>query len=164
MNGRGVRTTHTTQRLLVMSLAWGRGCLSSTKERNNFMLDTELDNTSKAKLSLITKKAAADPTLKFTSLIHLLNDEEYLYQCFKELERGKSRRNRCAHQRKLHGSRHTAGNRRCRGANEETEIPSAASPSSIHSQKQWEAKTPWYTNRDGQSDSIGSSQDSRVYL
>jgi RNA-directed DNA polymerase len=50
----------------------------------------EMDNTSKAKLSLITKKAALDTKLKFTSLIHLLNDEEYLYQCFKELERGKA--------------------------------------------------------------------------
>ena len=49
-----------------------------------------MDKTTKAKLSLITKKAAADRTLKFTSLIHLLNDEEYLYQCFKELERGKA--------------------------------------------------------------------------
>jgi len=39
---------------------------------------------------LITKKAAENPKLKFTSLIHLLNDEEYLYQCFKELERGKA--------------------------------------------------------------------------
>jgi len=54
------------------------------------MPDTELDNTSKAKLSLITKKAAENRALKFTSLIHLLNDKEYLYQCFKELERGKA--------------------------------------------------------------------------
>jgi len=49
-----------------------------------------MDKSTKAKLSLITKKAVADPKLKFTSLIHLLNDEEYLYQCFKELERGKA--------------------------------------------------------------------------
>src|SRR3989338_190518 len=49
-----------------------------------------MDKSTKAKLSLITKKAAADPKLKFTSLIHLLNDDEYLYQCFKELERGKA--------------------------------------------------------------------------
>ena len=54
------------------------------------MPDTVLEHNTKAKLSLITKKAAADRTLKFTSLIHLLNDEEYLYQCFKELERGKA--------------------------------------------------------------------------
>ena len=49
-----------------------------------------MDKTTKAKLFLITKKATADRTLKFTSLIHPLNDEEYLYQCFRELERGKA--------------------------------------------------------------------------
>ena len=49
-----------------------------------------MDKTTKAKLSLITKKAAENRALKFTSLIHLLNDEEYLYQCFHELERGKA--------------------------------------------------------------------------
>ena len=54
------------------------------------MPDTELEYNTKAKLSLITKKAAHDRTLKFTSLIHLLNDEEYLHQCFCELERGKA--------------------------------------------------------------------------
>ena len=90
MNRRGVRTTHSTQRLPVMGLAWGRGCLNSTKERTNFMPYSVMDKTTKAKLSLITKKATADRTLKFTSLIHLLNDEEYLYQCFCELERGKA--------------------------------------------------------------------------
>lgn len=54
------------------------------------MPDTELEYNTKAKLSLITKKAAEDHTLKFTSLIHLLNDEQYLYECFRELERGKA--------------------------------------------------------------------------
>lgn len=49
-----------------------------------------MDKTTKAKLSLITKKAAEDRKLKFTSLIHLLNDEQYLYDCFCELERGKA--------------------------------------------------------------------------
>jgi len=49
-----------------------------------------MDKTTKAKLSLITKKTAADRILKFTSLIHLLNDEKYLYECFQELERGKA--------------------------------------------------------------------------
>jgi group II intron reverse transcriptase/maturase len=49
-----------------------------------------MDKTTKAKLSLIIKKAARDRTLKFNALIHLLNDEEYLYECFKELERGKA--------------------------------------------------------------------------
>lgn len=51
---------------------------------------TEMDKSTKAKLSLITKKAAEDRTLKFTSLIHLLNDETFLYECFRELERGKA--------------------------------------------------------------------------
>jgi len=54
------------------------------------MPDTELEYNIKAKLSLITKKATADPKLKFTSLVHLLDNEEYLYQCFKELEPGKA--------------------------------------------------------------------------
>lgn len=49
-----------------------------------------MDKSTKAKLSLITKQAAEDRTLKFTSLIHLLNDEEYLYEGFCELERGKA--------------------------------------------------------------------------
>lgn len=49
-----------------------------------------MDKSTKAKLSLITKKAAKDRGLKFTSLVHLLNDEEYLYECFCELERGKA--------------------------------------------------------------------------
>lgn len=47
-------------------------------------------DTTKAKLSLITKKAAGDLRLTFTSLIHLLNDEAYLYDCFCELERGRA--------------------------------------------------------------------------
>lgn len=54
------------------------------------MPDTALEYNTKVKLSLITKKAAADPRLKFTSLIHLLYDKEYLYECFQELERGKA--------------------------------------------------------------------------
>lgn len=40
------------------------------------MPDTELEYNTKAKLSLITKKAAENRTLKFTALIHLLNDKE----------------------------------------------------------------------------------------
>ncbi|MEW6610280.1 MAG: group II intron reverse transcriptase/maturase [Patescibacteria group bacterium] len=54
------------------------------------MPDTELEYITKAKLSLITKKAAADTKFKFTSLVHLLNEEHYLYECFGELERGKA--------------------------------------------------------------------------
>lgn len=54
------------------------------------MPDPVLDKSTKAKLPLITKKAAADTKLKFTSLIHLLNDEDYLYDCFRELETGKA--------------------------------------------------------------------------
>lgn len=54
------------------------------------MPDTELEYNTRAKLSLITKKAAEDRVFKFTALIHLLNDEEYLYECFCELERGKA--------------------------------------------------------------------------
>ena len=50
--------------------------------------NTELDNT-KNKLTLIAKKAEAELRLKFTSQIHLLN-EEYLYECFKQLKRGKA--------------------------------------------------------------------------
>ena len=47
-------------RLPVMGLAWGRGCLDSNKERINFMPYSVMDKTTKAKLSLITKKAAED--------------------------------------------------------------------------------------------------------
>lgn len=54
------------------------------------MPDPELEYNTKAKLSLIAKKAAENHTLTFTSLIHLLNDEQYLYECFRELERGKA--------------------------------------------------------------------------
>lgn len=52
------------------------------------MPSTELDNT-KNRLALIAKKAAADLRLKFTSQIHLLN-EEYLYECYKQLKTGKA--------------------------------------------------------------------------
>lgn len=45
---------------------------------------TEVEST-KFKLTLITKKALAEPKLKFTALAHLLNDE-YLLECFKELK------------------------------------------------------------------------------
>lgn len=90
MNGQGVRTIHSTQRLPVMGLAGGRGCLNSAKEGTNFMPDTELEYNTKVKLSLITKKAVEDRALKFTALVHLLNDEEFLYECFRELERGKA--------------------------------------------------------------------------
>lgn len=45
--------------------------------------------TTADKLVLIAGKAGADRKLKFTSLIHLLNSE-YLYDCYKELKRGKA--------------------------------------------------------------------------
>lgn len=45
--------------------------------------------TTADKLVLIAGKAAADRTLKFISLIHLLN-KDYLYDCYKELKRGKA--------------------------------------------------------------------------
>lgn len=46
---------------------------------------SEVDNTTKFKLTLIAKKATEQPKLKFTSLTHLLNTE-YLLQCFAELK------------------------------------------------------------------------------
>ncbi len=45
--------------------------------------------TTADKLVLITGKAGADRKLKFISLIHLLT-QEYLYECYKELKRGKA--------------------------------------------------------------------------
>jgi len=41
------------------------------------------------KLILIAKKAREEPSLKFTTLIHHLN-EEYLWECYQELKRGKA--------------------------------------------------------------------------
>lgn len=49
----------------------------------------EVDNTTKFKLTLITKKAKDQPKLKFTSLMHLLNIE-YLLECFSELNTRKA--------------------------------------------------------------------------
>jgi group II intron reverse transcriptase/maturase len=46
-------------------------------------------DTTKYKLTLIAKKAKADLRLKFTSQMHLL-DEEYLMKCFKELKAHKA--------------------------------------------------------------------------
>lgn len=46
---------------------------------------SEVDNTTKFKLTLIAKKATEQPKLKFTSLMHLLN-AEYLLECFNELK------------------------------------------------------------------------------
>jgi len=45
--------------------------------------------TTADKLVLIAGKAGADRKLKFISLIHLLN-KEYLYDCYRELKRGKA--------------------------------------------------------------------------
>lgn len=45
--------------------------------------------TTADKLVLIAGKAGADRKLKFISLIHLLT-KEYLYECYKELKRGKA--------------------------------------------------------------------------
>lgn len=45
--------------------------------------------TTADKLVLIAGKAGADRKLKFISLIHLLN-REYLYDCYRELKRGKA--------------------------------------------------------------------------
>lgn len=50
---------------------------------------TEVDNTTKFKLTLIAKKAKYQPKLKFTSLAHLLN-VEYLLECFSELKAHKA--------------------------------------------------------------------------
>ncbi len=49
----------------------------------------EVDKTTKFKLTLIAKKAIAEPKLKFTSLMHLLN-ETYLLDCFNELKKRKA--------------------------------------------------------------------------
>lgn len=73
-----------------MGLAWERGCLNSNKKSINFMPYPVMDKTTKAKLFLITRKAAKDHKLKFTSLIHLLSDQEYLYECFCELKQNKA--------------------------------------------------------------------------
>jgi len=48
-----------------------------------------METTTATKLTLIAKKAREDKELKFTSLIHHLN-EEYLLSCFKDLKRGKA--------------------------------------------------------------------------
>jgi len=49
----------------------------------------KMETTTATKLTLIAKKAREDKELKFTSLIHHLN-EEYLLSCFKDLKRGKA--------------------------------------------------------------------------
>lgn len=46
-------------------------------------------NHTETKLTLIAKKAREDKELKFTSLMHHIN-EDYLLSCFKDLKRGKS--------------------------------------------------------------------------
>lgn len=78
--------------------------------------DLVMDNTLKAKLSLITKKATLNRTLKFIALIHLLNDEEYLYECLRELKRGKA-----------------------------TGIDKRTNSQSIHFRGQWETQTARHT-------------------
>ena len=50
---------------------------------------SEVDNTTKFKLTLIAKKAQEEPKLKFISLMHLLN-VEYLLECFSELKSHKA--------------------------------------------------------------------------
>lgn len=72
-----------------MGLARGRGCLNNKGEEQNFVPYSEVDNTTKFKLTLIAEKAVAQPKLKFTSLMHLLNFE-YLLECFSELKSHKA--------------------------------------------------------------------------
>lgn len=72
-----------------MDLAWGRGCLNDTRDEQNFVPYSEVDNTTKFKLTLIAKKAKDQPKLKFTSLMHLLNTE-YMLKCFSELKSRKA--------------------------------------------------------------------------
>jgi group II intron reverse transcriptase/maturase len=72
-----------------MGLAWGRDCLNDTREGLNFVPYSEVDKTTKFKLTLIAKKAAGEPKLKFTSLTHLLN-VDYLLECFSELKSHKA--------------------------------------------------------------------------
>lgn len=55
----------------------------------NLVPYSEVDKTTKFKLTLITKKSIAEPRLKFTSLMHLLN-ETYLLECFDELKKHKA--------------------------------------------------------------------------
>lgn len=50
---------------------------------------TEVNNTTSFKLTLIAKKATAEPNLIFNALMHLLN-ETYLYECFCELKAHKA--------------------------------------------------------------------------
>lgn len=50
---------------------------------------SEVDKTTKFKLTLIAKKSIAEPKLKFTSLMHLLN-ETYLLECFDKLKAHKA--------------------------------------------------------------------------
>lgn len=57
--------------------------------RTTFVPYTEMDNTTKFKLTLIAKKARNQPKLKFTSLMHLLNTQ-YLRECFSELKVNKA--------------------------------------------------------------------------
>src|SRR5881397_92050 len=65
-----------------------RGCLHNARDKEHQVPNPELDNT-KSRLTLIAKKAKAEPRLKFTSLMDLLN-EEYLQECFKQLKRHKA--------------------------------------------------------------------------
>lgn len=48
------------------------------------------ESTTATKLTLITKRSTEKPQEKFTSLIHHLNDPDFLYQCYQELENGKA--------------------------------------------------------------------------
>ncbi len=50
---------------------------------------TKMENNTATKLTLITKRSIEKPKEKFTSLIHLLN-EEYLFECYKELKKKKA--------------------------------------------------------------------------
>lgn len=48
------------------------------------------ESTAATKLVLITKRSQEKPHEQFTSLIHLLNDEAFLYDCYQELKNGKA--------------------------------------------------------------------------
>lgn len=65
------------------------GASDGTKRERETIAIPEMERLLETKLTLIAKRAKAEPKLRFTTLAHLL-DEEYLAECYGGLKRGKA--------------------------------------------------------------------------
>jgi group II intron reverse transcriptase/maturase len=67
----------------------GKGLTGAPESKGKHSLYAEADKRVETKLGILTEKARANPKLRFTSLVHLLN-EDFLKRCFEEIKTKKA--------------------------------------------------------------------------